>query len=170
MINLLCLYGLGLLHSGFAGYREATGRNLLIEKRRYYQRAVLRGLVAGQVAATIIFGVLLVMYSSAADPVALLATLGRAGRSALCVYVPYTTIVLAAFIPYLLPSLESRTLTIVAVFGPLTLLLPVVILVGAAAAVISVPTAEVAILFAVSIAAISAVEPVLAAGKWSSTT
>jgi hypothetical protein len=165
--ELLLLYALGLVHGGFAGFREATGRNLLIGKSRYYVRAIARGVIAAQAASMIIFLVLLAMFAASGDGPRLLEVLGGAGRAALTVYLGYTALVLAAYVPYLVPSLESRALTIVAVFGPLTLMLPVVMLAGAAAALIAVPRAEVAILFATSIAAVSLVEPTLAAGGWS---
>jgi hypothetical protein len=159
---LLVLYLLGLVHAGFSGFREAAGRNLRIRKRRYFVRAVLRGLGLGQVAATIIFLVLLALDRASPDPEALFVTLGRAGERALAIYLAYTVLVLLAFVPYAFRSVEIRSLTVVAVFGPLTLLLPVVMLAGAAAAIVSVPTPEVAILFATSITAVSLVEPALA--------
>jgi hypothetical protein len=160
--TLLILYGLGLLHAGFAGFREAAGRNLRIRKAGYFVKAVLRGVVLGQAAALIIFAVISIMYFGSPDGEALLATLGKAGESALAIYLGYTSLVLLAFVPYAFPSVEVRSLTIVAVFGPLTLMLPLVMLAGAAAAIVSVPRAEVAILFASSIAAVSLVEPALA--------
>lgn len=47
-------------------------------------------------------------------------------------------------------------------FGPLTLMLPLVMVAGAGAAIVSEPRADVALLFAISIAAVSLVEPALA--------
>lgn len=159
MTVLFALYVLGLVHGGFSGFREAAGRNLRIRKRRYFFRAVVRGLLVAQVAATIIFAVILSMYLRQPD---VLATLSAAGERALIVYLGYTVLVLLAFVPYAFRSVEVRSLTIVAVFGPLTLMLPLVILAGAIAAIASTPRAEVATLFAVSITCVSLVEPALA--------
>jgi hypothetical protein len=156
---LLVLYLLGLVHGGFAGFREAAGRNLRIRKAPYFVRAVLRGVAFGQVASTIIFLVILAMYL---DDRAVLDTLGRAGERALTIYLGYTALVLLAFVPYAFPSVEIRSITIVAVFGPLTLLLPLAMLTGAAVAIAAVPRSEVALLFGVSIACVSLVEPALA--------
>ena len=159
MSVLLSLYALGLVHGGFAGFREAAGRNLRIRKHRYFVKAVLRGLLFAQLASILIFTAILIMYL---DDRSVLSTLGAAGENALQIYLAYTALVLLAFVPYAFPSVEVRSLTIVAVFGPLTLMLPLVMLAGAAAAIASVPRAEVAILFAVSIACVSLVEPALA--------
>jgi hypothetical protein len=167
MIELVILWLFGSLHAGFAGIRESMGRNLLIRKRRYYFRAAVRGALVGQGASLLVVLTLAGMLSTAPDPGELLATLGAAGQSALAVYAPYTAVVLVTFIPYFVPSVEVRSLVICAVFGTLTLLLPVVILAGAVAAVVAVPRAEVAVLFLVSVASIALVEPVLAATGWS---
>ena len=161
MAELLVLYALGVAHGAFAGYREAAGRNLLVDKRRYYAAAVFRGVVAGNVAAVPILATLLWLNATDDDPARLADDLAAAGQSALAVYLAYTAAIGATFVLHAVPSLELRALTTIALFGPLTLALPFVILAGAAAALHTRPTFAVGALFAVSIAAVSLVEPAL---------
>ncbi len=167
MSTLLGLYVLGLVHAGFAGFREATGRNMRIRKFRYLLRAVLRGLFIGQLAAIIIFLTLILMGGLSERNDELLSVLLPGCNAALWVYGIYTMMVFAAFVPYLYPSLELRALTIVAGFSMLTLSLPLVMVAGAATAFFIAPNIQVGVLFAVSIAAVSSVEPILAATGWS---
>lgn len=167
MTELFLLYLFGLMHAGFAGFRESTGRNLRIRKARYVMRSVLRGLFIGQLAAIIIFLTLILLGALADDGDRLITSLQPACRTALWIWGSYTVLVLAAFVPYLSPSLEIKALSIVGVFSMLTLSLPVVMVIGAAVAFMQAPHAAAGILFAVSIAAVSAVEPVLAATGWS---
>ena len=49
MIPLL-LWFLATVDAAFIGYREAAGRNALIDKRAYYRNAMLRGAALGQIA------------------------------------------------------------------------------------------------------------------------
>jgi hypothetical protein len=60
----LVLWLLATLDAAFAGYRDAAGRNALINKRRYYRCAMLRGALMGQLAvgvAAFIIGLSLAM-------------------------------------------------------------------------------------------------------------
>lgn len=50
-------------------------------------------------------------------------------------YTEATCVVLASYLPYVIPSLEVRSLVTVAVFGPLTLIQPVVVVAGVIAGV-----------------------------------
>ena len=47
------------------------------------------------------------------------------------IYLSYTGLVLCTFIPYAIPNWEIKSVVTVLVFGPLTLLQPVVIIAGA---------------------------------------
>lgn len=48
------LWLLATIDSAFIGYREAAGRNALIEKRAYYRHALFRGALIGQLAVLIV--------------------------------------------------------------------------------------------------------------------
>ena len=59
-----------------------------------------------------------------------IAELEPAAQRALMIYVPYTIVVLLTFIPYALPNWELRSLVTVTIFGPLTLLQPLIVIIG----------------------------------------
>lgn len=134
MTVALALYLLATVDAAFCGYRAAAGRNALIGKRRYYRRAMLRGALWGQVAVALAAGGLLLFVLSHPEPPLAWRTLLSAGRRMLAVYVPYATVILAAFAARALPSVDVRSLTSTLVFGPLTLLRPFVAVAGLVAA------------------------------------
>lgn len=130
MIPLAILYGLATLLSGFVGFRDAAGRNGHIEKSKYYQRSVLRAILLEQVLLGLIGVIGWLAVGSQG-----LALLAPAAWRAAAVYLPYTAVVLLAFLPYAVPHWEVRSLVTVAVLGPLTLLQPVVVVLGWLAAI-----------------------------------
>ncbi len=167
MTPLVLLYLLGTTHACFAGYREAAGRNLRIHKGRYYRRATLRGFLAGQAAAAVIVATLLALAARRGSLQALFDTVGPGSWAAVEVYSVYAALVGVAFVFFAFPHPEVRTLTSVLVFGPFTLGLRVVILLGAAAALYVGPNLDTAVLFAVGAGSMLLVEPALAALGWS---
>ncbi len=167
MIELAVLYLLGLLHACLAGYRDAAGRNHLISKTRYFRRATIRGFLVGQLAAGVILATLVGLLSSSPNPEDLLATLGHAGRGAIYVYLGYSSLVGLTFVLYAIPYVEVRSLCTVAIFGPLTLILPFVMIAGAIVAIVRTPEFEVVTLFAVSAGVMLSLDKILAAGGWS---
>lgn len=125
MTPLVLLYGLATLLSGFVGFRDAAGRNGKIDKRSYYRRGVIRAVLLGQVLLITlgVLGWLAVGWGG-------LASFAPTAWRAAMIYLPYTAVVLLAFLPYAVPHWEVRSLVTVAVLGPLTLLQPVVVVLG----------------------------------------
>jgi hypothetical protein len=126
----LILWLLATLDAAFAGYREAAGRNALINKRRYYRRAMLRGAVMGQLAVGIALLFISLSMLVSADRSGLLQDYESAGSRMLTVYLPYTAIVLLTFLLRWIPSVDLRSITSTLIFGPFTLIRPLVAVVG----------------------------------------
>lgn len=133
---LLCalVVVLVLLDGGFAGYRARAGRYARIRRLPHDLRAVRRGLlVALATAALAGLGALaLSAVSVGADGPRLDAAGREAALRILFVAGGYATLVVLAFAPYLTGSADLRSLTTVVLFGPFTLLRPVVVI-GASA-------------------------------------
>jgi hypothetical protein len=129
-MTLVVLYVLATLDGAFCGYRAAAGRNALIDKRRYYRRALLRGagLVQGAVALVGVILVCVLALSSART--SLVDDLLAAATRMLMVYVPYAAVALMALAVRLLPSVDFRSATSVFVLGPLTAVRPLVAVAG----------------------------------------
>jgi hypothetical protein len=138
----ISLWLLATLDAAFAGYREAAGRNALINKRSYYVRAMLRAALFGQLAVAITGGIILVLLSRSDDPQLLLADLNNVGIHMLFTYVWYALLIILAFLVRLMPSVDFRSITSTVVFGPLTLVRPVVAVAGIAWGVIAAPRIE----------------------------
>jgi hypothetical protein len=124
------LWFLVTLDAAFTGYREAAGRNALVDKRRYYRQAMIRGALFGQIAVAIAAFVILIMLLVAHSPGLLLDDFKRIGARMLIVYLPYAAIILIAFAIRAIPSVDIRSITSTIVFGPLTLIRPFVALAG----------------------------------------
>ncbi len=57
----------------------------------------------------------------------------------LLVYIPYALILLVTFVVRAVPSVDIRSITSVLIFGPFTLIRPIVVLVGAVWGVLAAP-------------------------------
>lgn len=143
---MIALLVLAVTDAAFCGYRDAAGRNPLIRKAAFYRRALRRGIGYGLVNAAVAALLLAVLLLSSALPDALWADCIGAGAILLCVVGPYATCVLVALGAWTAAEQDVRTLASVALLGPLTMLRPVAILVGAAAAIINRPSPALAIL------------------------
>jgi hypothetical protein len=130
---------LATIDAAFTGYRAAAGRNALIDKRDYYRRAMLRGALYGQLAVAITGIVMLGLVLLSPEPAALLRELEQAGLRMLIVYVPYAAVIFLAFALRAVPSVDIRSITSVLIFGPFTLIRPVVALAGVLWAMLSAP-------------------------------
>ncbi len=138
----LGLWVLATLDAMFAGYRAAAGRNALINKRRYYLRAMILGALFGQVAAALAAAVILISLTLTPDRQGLLRDYNLAGERLLVVYIPYAVIVLLAFLVRSIPSVDIRSITSTLVFGPFTLLRPLVAIAGLVYGVLAAPRLE----------------------------
>ena len=135
----IVLWLLATLDASFTGYREAAGRSALIDKRRYYQGAMMRGAVFGQVAVGVAAVMILVLRLVTRNPQSLIWDFEKAGSRMLVVYVPYAMVILFAFLVRLIPSVDIRSITSTLIFGPFTLIRPVVAVAGLVYGVLGVP-------------------------------
>jgi hypothetical protein len=140
MIAVL-LWLLATVDSAFIGYREAAGRNALIEKKAYFRHALIRGALFGQLAVLIVGVITAIALFSSSNAGALLSKMELVGARMLTVYVPYAVILLITFCIRALPSVDIRSITSVLIFGPFTFIRPLVVLVGAVWGVVAAPGA-----------------------------
>src|SRR5262249_43521230 len=150
-LNFLLLYLLATCDAAFCGYRAAAGRNALLFKRNYYLRAMASGALWGQLAVALAGLAASVLVIASASPWRVLDDFARASSCLLQIYLPYAAIIALAFMMRTLPSVDVRSMTSVLVFGPLTLIRPIVVLTGFAWAIIRLPRVEVAIMAGVVI-------------------
>lgn len=134
------LWLLATIDSAFIGYREAAGRNALIDKSAYYRHALIRGAIIGQLAVLIVGVITAVALVSSSNSGALYSSIEVVGARMLTVYVPYALILLITFCIRALPSVDIRSITSVLIFGPFTFIRPLVVLAGAVWGVAGAPS------------------------------
>jgi L-asparagine transporter-like permease len=139
IVSLLWL--LATLDSAFIGYREAAGRNALIEKKTYYRHALIRGALFGQLAVLMAGVVAAIALASSNNAWELFGKLERIGARMLLVYIPYALIILITLSIRALPSVDIRSITSTVIFGPFTLIRPLVVLLGAVWGILAAPGA-----------------------------
>jgi hypothetical protein len=160
-MSAIVLWILATLDAAFTGYREAAGRNALINKRIYYRRAMIRGALFGQLAVAIAGAVILVSLALTEDRASLIRDYQRAGSRMLIVYLPYGAVVLLAFVLRMFRSVDIRSITSTTIFGPFTLIRPVVAVVGLVYGVGGVARVETIVLGAIVLAMMLSLERVL---------
>ena len=160
-MTILLLWLLATVDSTFIGYRDAAGRNALIDKRAYFRRAMLRGAVAGQIAVAIVGLAAVGMLATTPQPVRLFETFEQAATRMLIVYVPYALILTITFFIRAIPSVDIRSITSVLVFGPFTLIRPLVVLAGAIWGMLAAPTPRVGLLLGLIVSLMLGMEYVL---------
>ncbi|MDB4958607.1 MAG: hypothetical protein JWO36_6176 [Myxococcales bacterium] len=126
-MSFCVLWVLATMDGGFAGFRNAAGRNALIEKRTLYRMAILHGMRAAQLPAALTGVAVIAIVLTASDRAAEVVAIGAAARKLTCVYGAYATLVLVALAVYMIAWVELRVLTTVILLGPFTLLRPFVI-------------------------------------------
>jgi hypothetical protein len=140
MIAVL-LWLLATVDSAFIGYREAAGRNALIDKSAYYRHALIRGALFGQLAVLIVGAITAIVLASSSNPGALFSKMELIGKRMLMVYVPYALILLITFCIRAFQSVDIRSITSTLIFGPFTFIRPFIVLVGAVWGVTAAPGA-----------------------------
>jgi len=138
-MTLLLLWILATFDAGFAGYREAAGRNALIDKSIYFRRALVRGALYGQLATMLVGAAAFAMLSLASESSRLLADFEIVGRRMLAIYLPYAIIIGIAFSLRAIRSVDIRSITSTVVFGPFTLIRPLVALAGVIWGILGAP-------------------------------
>lgn len=135
------LWLLATVDSAFIGYREAAGRNALIEKGAYFRRALIRGALVGQLAVLIVGVTTAIALAISSDAGALFSKFELIGARMLTVYIPYAIIILITFCIRAVPSVDIRSITSVLIFGPFTFIRPLIVLAGAVWGVLAAPGA-----------------------------
>jgi hypothetical protein len=138
-MTLFLLWILATLDSSFAGYREAAGRNALIDKTTYFRRALVRGALYGQVAIVLVAAAAFAMMSLTSEPGRLIADFEIIGRRMLAIYLLYAIITGIAFSLRAIRSVDIRSITSTVIFGPFTLIRPLVALAGVIWGVLGAP-------------------------------
>jgi len=135
------LWLLATVDSAFIGYREAAGRNALIDKKDYYRHALIRGALFGQLAVLIVGVITAIALVTSNHAWLLLSKLELIGARMLLVYIPYALIILIALAIRAVPSVDIRSITSTLIFGPFTLIRPLVVLLGAVWGILAAPGA-----------------------------
>jgi L-asparagine transporter-like permease len=160
-MSFLLLWLLATVDSAFIGYRDAAGRSALIDKREYYRHAWLRGALLGQIAVAIVGVVAIGMLATNPQPDRLFETFDHVATRMLMVYVPYAVVITITFFIRAIPSVDIRSITSVLVFGPFTLIRPLVVLTGAIWGLLAAPTASVVLLVSLIVCLMLGMEYVL---------
>ncbi|SRR6266404_1731178 len=134
-----CLWLLATLDAAFTGYREAAGRSALINKRRYYRQAMVRGALFGQIAVAFAGIVMLILFLTTPDKRSLIGDFKRSGARMLLVYLLYAGIILIGFAIRSFRSVDIRSITSTLIFGPFTLVRPLVAIAGVVWGVLAAP-------------------------------
>jgi hypothetical protein len=127
-VNFVVLAALAFIDGTLCGFRAAAGRNPRIFLRRYYLRAMTRGAIAVTVWLAIVLAVALSL--RAVDATVWPAFAACATTMGWC-YGAFATIVVLALALYASGNFDLGVLASVLALGPLTLIRPLVIGVGA---------------------------------------
>jgi hypothetical protein len=134
---LVVLWILVSLDCALMGYRIAMGRSALLDKRRYHQRRSMRAAALGQAALASV--TMLATCLIIAGPAGIGAVFNDAMVRLLVVALPYGACLLATTAVCIVPSVSARTAATIIIFGPFTLVRPLVVIVAVAYAVLPDP-------------------------------
>lgn len=129
-MTLLMLYLLATLDGALCGFRAAAGRCPFIRLRRYYSRALFRGVLVSQIPSFLALLALFAALKLSRDPAALRAELVSVAGRMLWIFLPYAAIVLSNLTLRAIPSTDIRSATSVFILGPATALRPLVMIAG----------------------------------------
>lgn len=139
------LHGLATLDGAFAGFRAAQGRSGIVRRTRADLRAMAWG--AGWIQPP------LLALEGLAAAVGAFDDLAIAGPAMAAVFLSYAGFVGLGFLAKLTPWFDVRAAASVIVLGPGTLLRPVVLIGGAAAAIAAHPAPRTAVFAALLVVA-----------------
>ena len=131
---VVLLAGLCLLDGALVGYRAVCGRSALIRRQALDRRGVEAGIRAGAAVLTVLtawFGGVLLL---ADDRLGTMADLTRSATRMLVVYLALAAVTACALAVHFLAPPRWGSLSMVTVLGPLTLLRPLVLVLGAMSA------------------------------------
>ena len=129
-MTLLVLYLLASLDGALCGFRSSMGRYPHIHKIRFYTMAMLRGVLAAQIASWLSLFALYAAIVAAPNQALLRHDLEVSAARMLLVFLPYAALVMFNLALRLVPSTDLRSATSVVFLGPLTFLRPFVMIAG----------------------------------------
>ena len=130
MSVVLLITVLAVMDGGLMGFRASAGRSGLLDKRVYYRRAIVRGMLS-TFAIVVVHGVVALALAAASDDFrATLTSFVVAARPAASAFAGFTGVALLAFVLYFAPVGDFRVLANVVVLGPFTIARPWVIVCG----------------------------------------
>ena len=153
------VWGLVTLDCALMGYRLAMGRSALLDKRRAHRSAASRAAIAGQIPLALVVLVAAVLAGRGGPVVG--SALDDAMRRFIAVGGSYAALILGTWAFCALRSVAVRTVASVLVFGPFTLLRPLVVILTVVIAVGTDPSAELVVLGLLVVAPGIGLEPVL---------
>jgi len=106
------------------------GRYPYIHKIRFYAMAMLRGVLAAQIASCLSLFALFATVRASSDKALLRQDLEASAARMLLIFLPYAALVLLNLALRLVPSTDLRSGTSVVFLGPLTFLRPFVMIAG----------------------------------------
>ncbi len=131
----LALFLRSVTDAGFAGFRDAAGRDARIFKAELFRRAIRRGLVHGVIASLVGLGI-----AALASLFTPFDELLEAARWMVVPLAAYASLVLVALGVWATAEADLRTLASVVILGPFTLVRPWVISSAAAVAAWHAPS------------------------------
>jgi hypothetical protein len=161
MLTVGLLYVLACVDGALIGYRLAAGRCALVDKRAYYARSILKGVLRVQPAIALATFVAVLLLLAASDSGQLTQGLVAMAQRMLQVYLPYSVLVLGALALRMLPSIDLRVATSVAVLGPATAIRPFVMVAGVLWAALASLRPEILLMATFLAIVMLAIEPML---------
>ncbi len=152
--------------ASLVGYRAVCGYSAFVDRSELEHHAARVGAAAGAAAAVLLacwFGALLL---AAGDPGALLDDLTRSGAALLTVYAAFAALTGVALAGWYVAPSRWATLAMVTILGPLTLVRPLVLVAGAAAAVASAEDAVAPVVASVAVVLVAVVVETIALQRW----
>ncbi len=153
------VWGLVTLDCALMGYRLAMGRSALLDKRRNHAVASFRAAIAGQVPLVLVVVLAAVLASSGGPTVE--SAFDDAMRRFIIVGGCYAALILGTWAFCALRSVTVRTIASVLVFGPFTLLRPIVVVLTVVIAVGPNPPTELVVVGLLVVLPGIGLEPIL---------
>lgn len=156
---VVAVWALVTLDCALMGYRLAMGRRATLAKASYHRRAGARAALVGQVPLAVVTALAVALVARGGDGTA--AAFDAAMGRFVLVGAGYAALMLGTWALCAIPSTAVRTAASVLVFGPWTLLRPVVVVATVVAAVGPDPSPGLLVVGAVVVVPGVVVEPVL---------
>jgi hypothetical protein len=146
MAAVAVLFALVVFDAALSGFRAAAGRSARIDKRAYYGRAMLIGSLVGVVLAALVGVTAVALGARTSTPLSYWLSVDDVVRRLVTFFSPVAVVVLVLFGARAVRSVDARSVASTLVFGPLTLMRPLVVAAGCAFALADGVRGDVALL------------------------